>query len=168
MIKRRFSAARYARHAGESAQRHSGRDVLQIVGRGADHFQPAIMHRAPSPGGDRNLANAGEILTGQAGWIGNDLGRRAFRHHMTAMNAGARSHVDDVIGGPDRFLVMLDHHHRIAEIAQVFQRLQQPCIVALMQPDRRLIEHIEHAGKSRADLRGQPDALAFAARKRTG
>src|SRR5262249_44087799 len=31
--------------------------------------------------------------------------------------------------------------------------------------DRRLVEHIEHPGQPRADLRGQPYALAFAARE---
>ena len=56
--------------------------------------------------------------------------------------------------------------HRVAEVAQPLQRLQQPRVVALVQPDRRLVEHIEHAGQPRADLRGQPDALALAARQR--
>ena len=35
-----------------------------------------------------------------------------------------------------------------------------------MQADRGLVEHIEHAGQARADLRGEPDALALAARQR--
>jgi hypothetical protein len=32
-----------------------------------------------------------------------------------------------------------------------------------MQPDGRLIEHVQHAAQLRADLRGQADALRFAA-----
>ena len=43
--------------------------------------------------------------------------------------------------------------------------VEQPVVVALVQPDRRLVEHIEHAGQPRADLRGEPDALALAARQ---
>ncbi len=35
-----------------------------------------------------------------------------------------------------------------------------------MQPDRRLIQHIQHAGQSGADLTRQPDALRFTARQR--
>ena len=35
-----------------------------------------------------------------------------------------------------------------------------------MQPDRRLVEHVEHAGQLRSDLRGEPNALTFAARQR--
>jgi hypothetical protein len=37
-----------------------------------------------------------------------------------------------------------------------------------MQPDRRLVEHVEHAGQAGADLRGEPDALALAAGQRAG
>ena len=84
---------------------------------------------------------------------------------MAAMRAGARPHVDQVVGGADRFLVMLDHQHRVAEIAQAGERLQQPVVVALVQADRRLVQHVEHAGQARADLRGEPDALALAARQ---
>ena len=47
-----------------------------------------------------------------------------------------------------------------------FRRGQQPRVVALVQADRRLVQHIEHAGQARADLAGQPDALALAARQR--
>ena len=68
----------------------------------------------------------------------------------------------------DGVLVMLDHDHGVAEVAQALQRVQQPRIVALVQPDRGLVEHIEHAGQAGADLRGEPDALAFAARQRAG
>ena len=80
-----------------------------------------------------------------------------------AMDAGARPDIDDVIGLEDGILVMLDHDHGVAEIAQPLQRLQEACIVALMQADRRLVEHVEHAGEARADLRGEANALAFAA-----
>jgi hypothetical protein len=53
-----------------------------------------------------------------------------------------------MVGGEDRLLVVLDHDDAVAEIAQTVEGLQQPGIVALMQPDRRLVEHIEHAGEA--------------------
>jgi hypothetical protein len=80
--------------------------------------------------------------------------------------AGARSHVDHVVGHADHVLVVLDDDYRVAEVAQVFQRGDQTVVVALMQADRRLIQHVHHAGETGADLRRQPDALRFAARKR--
>ena len=95
-------------------------------------------------------------------------GRRAFGHHQAAVDAGARAHVDHVVGLADRVLVVLDHDHRVAEVAQVLERLEQAVVVALVEPDRGLVEHVEHAGEARADLRGEPDALALAARQRAG
>ncbi len=85
---------------------------------------------------------------------------------MAAVHAGRRPHVDQMIGGADRLFVVFDDEDRVAEIAQPPQRAEQPFVIALMQPDRRLVEHIEHAGQSRADLAREPDALALAARER--
>ena len=87
---------------------------------------------------------------------------------MAAMHAGAGADVEHMIRQTDRVLVMLDHDHGIAEVAQPLQRIEQPRIVALVQADRGLVEHIEHAGQARADLRGEANALAFAAGQRAG
>jgi hypothetical protein len=38
------------------------------------------------------------------------------------VHAGARAHVDAVVGGADHVLVVLDDQHRVAEVAQVAQR----------------------------------------------
>ena len=46
---------------------------------------------------------------------------------------------------------------------RLLQRLQQAVVVALVQADRRFVEHVHDAGQAGADLRGQPDALRFAA-----
>ena len=66
----------------------------------------------------------------------------------------------------DRLLVVLDHDHRVPEVAQAHQRVDEPLVVALVQPDRRLVEHVEHAHQPAADLRRQPDALRLAAGER--
>ena len=86
------------------------------------------------------------------------------------MLTGAWADVDDVVGHPDGVLVVLDHQDGVAEVAD-------PIIVSmsrwlsLVQPDRRLVEHVEHADEPRADLRGEPDAPRLAAgegARRTG
>ena len=118
--------------------------------------------------GDRHRHFAGKILPGQRIRVLHDLGRRALRHDLAAMHAGAGADVDDVIGQANRVLVMLDHDHGVAEVAQPLQRVEQPRIVALVQADRRLVQHVEHAGQARADLRGQADALALAAAQCAG
>ncbi len=82
---------------------------------------------------------------------------------MPTMDAGSRPHIDDPVRGADRLLVVLDDNDRVSEIAQPLQRPEQSPVIALMQPDRRLVEDVEHAGEPRADLRSQPNALALAA-----
>ena len=68
----------------------------------------------------------------------------------------------------DGVLVVLDDQHRIAQLAQLFQGLNEPVVVALVQADRGLIQNVEHAAQPGADLRGQADALPFATAERGG
>ena len=77
-------------------------------------------------------------------------------------------HVDDVIGGADRVLVMLDDQHGVAEVAQAAQRLQQHVVVALVEADARLVEDVEDAREAAADLRREADALGLAAGEGAG
>ena len=81
------------------------------------------------------------------------------------MHARAGPHVDEMVGLQHRVAVVLDHQHRVAEVAQALERREQALVVALMQSDRRLVENVQHADQARADLRGQTNALAFAARE---
>ena len=84
------------------------------------------------------------------------------------MDAGAGAHVDDVIGREDRLAIVLDDEHGVAEVAEARLRLEEARVVARVEADRRLVEHVEHADEGRADLRGEADALPFAARERLG
>ena len=132
---------------------------------------PTIVSSRPG-GGDaparrrRHEPHAGQILAGQRVGVGDDLRRRPLGDDLAAVHAGAGADVDDIVGGEDRVLVVLDDDHRVAEFAQAPQRVEQARVVALVQADRRLVEHVEHAGQARADLRGEADALALAARQR--
>jgi len=82
------------------------------------------------------------------------------------MLAGPRPQIDDVIGRAHRRLVVLHHQHRVPEVAQAHQGLDQPLVITLVQADTGLIQDVEHAHELGADLRGQPDALRLAARER--
>ena len=164
---RRLAAARHAGDGGEQAERNLGRDVLQIVAARADDLEQAVRVRRP-PLRDRDLAHAVEILPGQRRRVGHDVVGRALGDDVAAVHAGAGADVDDVVGGADRVLVVLDHDHGVAEVAQPAQRFEEPRVVALVQADRRLVEHVEHAGQPGADLRRKPDALALAAGQRAG
>src|SRR6185437_1725270 len=63
-------------------------------------------------------------------------------------------------------LVMLDDQDGIAEVAQRLKRGDEPLIIPLVEANRWLVQHVEHTAKTRAYLRGQTDALAFAAGER--
>ena len=163
----RLAAAGDAGDAGEQAERNFRGDVFQIMPARADQLEGAArIERAPLR--DRHHLRAGEVLAGERMGRGHDVGGRALGDDVAAMHAGAGADVDHVVGGADRVLVMLDHDHGVAEVAQALERFQEPRIVALVQADRRLVQHIEHAGQPRADLRGEPDALALAAGQRAG
>ncbi len=81
---------------------------------------------------------------------------------MAAVLARRRAHVDQVVRRAHRALVVLDHEHGVAEVAQPLQRRDQPLVVALVQADRRLVEDVEHADERRADLGREPDPLRLA------
>lgn len=61
---------------------------------------------------------------------------------------------------------MFDDDNGIADIAQALERLDQALVVTLMKTDRGLIQNIEHAHETRADLRCQANTLRLATRKR--
>ena len=92
--------------------------------------------------------------------------KRPLRDDLAAARAGAGTEIENVIGRADRVFVVLDHDDGIPEIAQPAQRADEPVVVALMQADARLIEHVEDAGEPGADLRREPNALRFAAGER--
>ena len=96
-----------------------------------------------------------------------DVVESACGDDFAAPAARAGADIDDEIGGAHHVLVVLDDDHRVACVAQLLEAADQPPVVALVQPDRRLVENVEHIDQLRTDLRGQPDALALAARKRT-
>ena len=85
-----------------------------------------------------------------------------------AVRAGSGPEVHDIVGLPDRILVVLDDDDGIAEIAQVDQRVEQALIVALMQADGGLVQDVHDADQPRADLAREADALRLAARERVG
>ena len=91
---------------------------------------------------------------------------RALRDDLAAVHAGARAHVDDVVGREDGLAVVLDDDDRVAEVAQARLRLDEARVVARVQAHARLVEHVEDADERGADLRGQADALPLARRER--
>jgi hypothetical protein len=114
-------------------------------------------------GGDLDAQLPGQVAAGQRGRIGGDLVRRALGHQLAAVDAGAGPQVHDVVGGADGVLVVLDDDDAVADVAQPGQRGQEPLVVALVQADGGLVEHVHDADQPGADLAREPDALRLAA-----
>src|SRR6266567_8392371 len=157
-----FSGAGDARDNREHAERKRDVDVLQIVGTGAEDLND-IAVGAAAFFGDGNLGGAAEILAGERFGSGFDLSWFAVGDEVAAGVARARTEVDDKIGAADGFFIVLDDEAGVAEIAKMFKRAEEARVVACVQADARLVEDIENAAEARADLRGQADALGFAA-----
>ena len=82
------------------------------------------MHGFARVRGDGDILAAGQVFSGEAFLVGDDLGRGAFGDDMAAMHAGAGAHVDHMVGGADGVLVMLHHDHGVAHVAQALERFQ--------------------------------------------
>ena len=161
----RFAAARNAGHHRQQSQRNLHVDVFQIVLGRADNRQ-FLAVRAPSHGGTGiSSAPARYCPVRESGFCAIAL-RRAGRHQFAAQPPRARPQVDHVIGALNGLGIVLHHQHRVAHVAQVRERIQQPLVIARMQPDGRLVQHVQHAAQLRPDLRRQTDALRLAAGKR--
>ena len=165
-----FTRARHAGHGHQPFERDPGRQVLQVVQPGTPHRQPA---RGVGVAGAHLAAYTQRVLHGLQQVapglrLGGRLhiGHRALRHQPAAALAGARTNINDVLGMADGVHIVFHHHQGVALVAQALQGIQQDAVVARMQADSGLIEHVAHALQVAAQLRRQPDALGLAAAER--
>ena len=138
----------------------------QVVLAGAVDGELAALGARPADGGQRDLPTTGEVLPGQGVGVVEQPLDRAGVDHLAAVLTGTRADVDHPVGGPDRVLVVLDHDQGVAEVLEPDQGLDQAVVVALVEADRRLVEHVEDADQAGADLGGQPDPLRLATGQR--
>ena len=64
------------------------------------------------------------------------------------MHASAWAHVDTKVCGTNHVFVMLDHQHAVADVAQMFEGIDQTVVVALVQTDAGFVQHIHHASQT--------------------
>ena len=104
----------------------------------------------------------GQKGPGDTGLGGGQLFGSSLGDNRAPLAAAAGAEVEAAVGGIDHIAVVLDHHDRVSEVAEFGQRRNQPVRIAGMQADRRLVEHVQHAGQATAHLGGQPNPLHFA------
>ena len=91
-----------------------------------------------------------------------DGAQRSTRHDLAAVKSGARPKIDNVIGTPHCFLVVLDNYQRIAFVSQRGERFEQLQVVTRVQTDGGLVQDVKDAAQIRPKLRSQPDSLGLA------
>ncbi|MCY1339899.1 hypothetical protein D9M69_257990 [compost metagenome] len=165
---RGLARARHAGHAHQPLQRDLYGDILQVVfGRAFQHdARQRVVDGAALPvRGIGHAAAPAEIGTGQRVGIA-DIGRRAVEHDMAAALARAGAHVDQAVRGEHHRGIVLDHHQRIARVAQPVHGLDDAVQVARVQADAGLVQHEQRIDQRGAERGGQVDALHFAAGQR--
>ena len=141
-------------------------DVAQVVLARALDDQLALAVPRPADHRHLDVAPAGQVGAGDRLGRLHQILDGAGDDDVAAVLTGERADVDDPVRRPDRVLVVLDHDERVAQVAQPDQRLDQPAVVPLVQADRRLVQHVQHADQAGTDLRGEPDPLCLAAGER--
>ena len=162
---RGFSRTRHTGNTNHLAQREVHRNVLQVVFPRLDNAQHLAV-AFPSDGRDLDKFASRQVRARDAALRLADIGNAARRHDLAAVYARAGTDIDNIVRLTHGVLVMLDNDQRVAEVAQTLHSGDQLVVVALVQADARLVQHIQNARQRAADLCRQPDALAFAAGQR--
>ena len=81
------------------------------------------------------------------------------------MHTGTGADIHNIISLAHGILIVFDHDQGVAQVAQALHGGDQFIIVALVQADARLVQHVQHTGQRAADLGGQADTLALTARQ---
>ena len=87
----------------------------------------------------------------------------ARKEHLAAPVAAKGAEFDDMLGAPDHIGIVLDHHDRVADIAQLLDNLHHPLGVVRMESRRGLIEHVERVGEHASEAGGEDDAVDLTA-----
>src|SRR4051794_952234 len=92
-------------------------------------------------------------------WIFRNIAQRSARHDLASVNSSARSEIDDVIGAPHRFFIVLHHYQRFTLVPQRRDCFEKALIAARMQTNLWLTQYVERPVKIWPDLRSQTDPL---------
>ena len=115
----------------------------------------------------RNLPTAREVITGHRGRSLLNTGHWPRVHDFATVLAGSGADVDNPVAFTNGFFVVFDNNHRVAQITQTSQRVDEPTVITLVQTDRRFVEHVQGANQTRTNLACEPNALRLSSRQRS-
>src|SRR5918998_596210 len=113
------------------------------------------------PRGPRSGADVGrEVLAGEGGASGDEVGGCALEDAPAAVVAGARAQIDDPVGVRHDRLVVLDDDDRLARVDQPVEQPEQLLHVGEVQAGRRLVEDVDPAFVTHVGRELEPLPLA--------
>jgi hypothetical protein len=110
----------------------------------------------------------GEVIAGEGFGDASIMADGAAEDEAAAGFAAAGAELDEVIGGADDGLLVLDDEERVALVAQVFHHADEAADVALVEADARLVHDEEGIDQRGAEAGGEVDALDLAAAQGLG
>ena len=113
-----------------------------------------------------DLLAATEVLAGEGLLRLQKLRISPLEHDLPAGRAVAGAEVHDLVCRADHAGLVLDHHDRVARIAQLLEQADQPFGVARMQAHARFVQDKERIHQPGAQAGGEIHALGFAAGER--
>ena len=116
--------------------------------------------------GDGDGEFAGQVFGRKRLRMCQHFRQRAGGDQLPSAHPGAGAKVEDIVGVSDGVGIVFNHKHRVAQVAQSFQRPQQAIVIALVQADAGLVKNIEDSHETSANLGRQADALRLAAAQR--
>ena len=162
-----LAGAGHAGDAGEGPQGDGHVHVPQVVLRrppDGEKFSAAL----PALRRDGDLPPPGEVVAGDGAGGVHDLLGRAAGHHLAAVDPGSGADIHDIVRCAHGVLVVLHHQQGVAQVPQPLESGQELVVVPLVEADGGLVQDIEDPHEGGADLGGQADALALAAREGPG
>ena len=92
----------------------------------------------------------------------------AVENHLSTQSSCIGTDVYQVVGSPHDLLVVLHHHHRVTQILQILQHMDQTVGIPGMQADTRLVEDIERTHQRTTQTRTEVDTLTLTTREGVG
>src|ERR1035437_5383017 len=167
MDQRGFAGAGDASDGDQHSERDFDIERVDVVGRGSAQDEAFTAGRAAARG-DGNGELAGEIAAGERSGVGFYFRENALGEEFAAQLAGSGAEVKQVVGGAEDVGVVLDDDDSVAQVAQLFQDVDETGGVAGVEANGRLVEDIERADQLRAERGGKLNALRLAAGERGG
>ena len=126
----RFSASRNSGHANHFAQRQFYRYIFKVVSGRSSQFQEISVALTTF---FRNLNFHFSIQVGsRQSVVFQNFVRCSFTDDLATVFSRFRTYINHVIGTKNHVFIVFDHNDRVANIAQLFQRMNQFVVVSLV------------------------------------